>query len=39
MKWNYFDLEDPLQLVRLENPTLALESLRGLVVIDDIQQR
>jgi predicted AAA+ superfamily ATPase len=36
---NYFDLEDPAQLDRLENPKLALESLRGLVVIDEIQRR
>lgn len=33
---NYFDLEDPVHLDRLENPKLALEGLRGLVVIDEI---
>jgi hypothetical protein len=34
---NYFDLEDPISLARLENPMLALKSLEGLVVIDEIQ--
>jgi len=36
---NYFDLEDPAHLERLENPKLALSGLRGLVVIDEIQRR
>lgn len=36
---NYFDLEDPVHLDRLENPKLALEGLHGLVVIDEIQRR
>jgi predicted AAA+ superfamily ATPase len=36
---NYFDLEDPAHLERLENPRLALDSLKGLVVIDEIQRR
>lgn len=36
---NYFDLESPLSLARLEHPLLALEPLRGLVVIDEIQLR
>jgi hypothetical protein len=36
---NYFDLEDPAHLERLENPRLALSGLRGLVVIDEIQRR
>jgi hypothetical protein len=36
---NYFDLEDPVHLDRLENPKLALDGLRGLVVIDEIQRR
>ena len=35
---NYFDLEDPVHLDRLENPKLALDGLRGLVVIDEIQR-
>lgn len=35
----YFDLEDPLNLARLEAPRLALGSLSGLVVIDEIQRR
>lgn len=36
---NYFDLEDPIDLARLNHPMLALESLQGLVVIDEIQRR
>lgn len=35
---NYFDLEDPVSVQRLSNPKLALESLEGLVVIDEIQR-
>jgi uncharacterized protein len=34
-----FDLEDPRHLNRLEDPMFALESLRGLVVLDEIQLR
>src|ERR1700685_2188044 len=36
---NYFDLEDPASLARLEQPMTALEGLRGIVVIDEIQRR
>jgi len=36
---NYFDLEDPASLARLDQPMTALESLRGIVVIDEIQHR
>jgi len=36
---NYFDLEDPSSLSRLEQPMLALEGLNGTVVIDEIQRR
>src|SRR3989338_4825799 len=36
---NYFDLEDPATLARLEQPMVALESLRGVVVIDEVQRR
>lgn len=36
---NYFDLEDPDHLARLEEPKTALAGLRGLVVIDEIQRR
>lgn len=36
---NYFDLEDPAHVLRLDAPMLALRSLRGLVVIDEIQLR
>jgi predicted AAA+ superfamily ATPase len=34
-----FDLENPADLGRLADPLLALESLRGLVIIDEIQRR
>src|SRR5262249_32516445 len=33
---NYFDLEDPQSLARLDEPDLALRPLRGLVVIDEV---
>lgn len=36
---NYFDLEDPVSLTRLEEPMTALGDLSGLVVIDEIQRR
>lgn len=36
---NYFDLEDPTDLARLNEPMTALSPLRGLVVIDEIQRR
>ncbi len=36
---NYFDLEDPASLARLDQPMTALQSLRGIVVIDEIQRR
>jgi predicted AAA+ superfamily ATPase len=35
----HFDLEDPLDLARLETPKLTLENLNGLVIIDEIQRR
>lgn len=35
---NYFDLESPVDLERLSNPLLALKSLKGLIVIDEIQR-
>lgn len=34
-----FDLEDPTDVARLGDPVLALERLRGLVVLDEIQRR
>lgn len=34
----YFDLENPRDLARLEQPQLALEDLKGLIVIDEIQR-
>ena len=36
---DYFDLEDPVDQSRLANPKLALEDLRGLVVIDEAQRK
>jgi predicted AAA+ superfamily ATPase len=36
---NYFDLEDPTSLARLDEPMTALEPLKGLVVIDEVQRR
>lgn len=36
---NYFDLEDPLSLARLDEPMTALGALKGLVVIDEVQRR
>jgi predicted AAA+ superfamily ATPase len=35
----YFDLESPRDLARLSEPLTALEGLRGLVVIDEVQRR
>lgn len=35
---NYFDLEDPADALALEQPKTALERLRGLVVIDEVQR-
>ena len=36
---NYFDLEDPASLARLAEADTALRSLKGLVVVDEIQRR
>ena len=38
-KFSFFDLEDPEDLARLEDPMLALRDLRGTVVLDEIQRR
>lgn len=35
---NFFDLENPAHLARLADPLLALERLRGLVVLDEAQR-
>lgn len=35
----YFDLEDPSDLAKLDDPTLWLQQLRGLVVLDEVQRR
>ena len=36
---NYFDLEDPFSLARLDQPMSTLQDLSGLVVIDEVQRR
>ena len=36
---NYFDLEDTTDLARLAYPKMMLESLKGLIVVDEIQRR
>jgi hypothetical protein len=36
---NYFDLEDPVSLTRLDQPITALGELEGLIVIDEVQLR
>jgi predicted AAA+ superfamily ATPase len=36
---SYFDLEDPRDLARLSSPQTTLESLKGIIVLDEIQRR
>ncbi len=36
---SYFDLENPIDLARLDEPMLAFEKTEGLIVIDEIQLR
>lgn len=36
---HFFDLEDPIDLAKLDNPKLTLEPLEGLIVIDEIQRK
>jgi predicted AAA+ superfamily ATPase len=36
---NYFDLEDPASLARLDEPMTALRPLAGIVAIDEVQRR
>lgn len=36
---NYFDLENPISLARLDEPMTALQELKGTIVIDEIQRR
>jgi uncharacterized protein len=35
----FFDLEDPRDVARLQNPMLVLEPLEGIIVIDEIQRQ
>lgn len=39
LKGKFFDLENPRDLVRLENPMLAFEREKGCVIIDEIQKK
>ncbi len=36
---HFFDLENPRDLSRLDNPLLCLEGLKGIVIIDEIQRK
>ena len=36
---HYYDLENPEDLARLQDPMLALKPLKGLVVIDEVQRK
>jgi len=36
---HYFDLENPVDLARLEEPFTSLSRLKGLIVIDEVQRR
>lgn len=36
---NYFDLENPLSVARLAEPMTALQGLKGVVVLDEVQRR
>ncbi len=37
-KYHLFDLEDPSDRIKLENPKLTLEPLEGAIIIDEIQR-
>ncbi len=39
LQTHFFDLEDPTDLSKLDNPKLTLEPLEGLIVIDEIQRK
>lgn len=36
---HHFDLENPIDLAKLESPMLAFEKLTGLIIIDEVQRR
>ena len=38
-KTTWFDLENPADVAKLDQPMIALESLRGIVILDEIQRR
>lgn len=38
LKSQYFDLENPIDLLRLQDPMLALQDFEGLIIIDEIQR-
>jgi predicted AAA+ superfamily ATPase len=35
---HFFDMENPNDLARLDNPTLALQDLDGIIIIDEVQR-
>ncbi len=39
IKTYFFDLEDPAHIDQLQNPKIALDSLSGLIIIDEIQRQ
>lgn len=36
---HYFDLENPLDMARMEDPMLTLKNLEGLIIIDEVQHK
>lgn len=36
---HYFDLENPLDMQRMEDPLLTLKNLEGLIIIDEVQHK
>jgi predicted AAA+ superfamily ATPase len=36
---HFFDCENPLHIARLDNPMLAMQGLKGLIIIDEVQLR
>ena len=38
-KTTWFDLENPADVAKLDQPMIALESVRGIVILDEIQRR
>lgn len=36
---HYFDLENPEDLIAFDNPSIILNNLRGLIIIDEVQRK